>query len=86
MSDAKKKLEESWRAVERICRAAGFERDDGGCYSSREGGNGTDCVPSRDTIKLARKLAGQIIAMGCFEVEIDTCDEWVMIAVTASKL
>lgn len=52
-------------------------------FTSREGGNGTDCEPDPGTMAAARSLRAAIKTADIRGVtaRLDTCDEWVSVSV-----
>lgn len=67
-----------------LCLAAGFEPDGDNTYTSRDGGNGTDCEPDPGTLAAARKLVEEIRALG-LTARREVCDEWVSVSFSEVK-
>lgn len=67
-------------AAAALCVKAGFLDEGDGVYTSRDGGNGTDCVADPATLRAATALVTQIRALGLSATR-DVCDEWVSVII-----
>lgn len=71
------------QTVRAIFAGSGFDDEGGLCFTSREGGNGTDCEPDPGTIRAARALCRRVeVGVPGARAAVETCDEWVTVSVT----